>query len=132
MHLGSMFGSPNEDACWKRTPVLEEAHAFAGEHESEAVYIHVLRMIALAVDNDYQNFCRVLAKAHRGDVRTAPIKGMTRMWNKLLSRNDHRFLPQELLDDGKRKRSGQNMSVFFSFHLAHLFVYPLSLLSRDT
>ena len=62
---------------------LKQEENFVGDFESEAVYIHVLRMIALAIDKDYQAFCQQLAKHHQGCLKVVPIKGIQRMWNKV-------------------------------------------------
>ena len=92
-------------------PGAAPLHTAGGVFESEAVYIHVLRMVALAIDADFQQYCTNLASEHNGQLRGVPIKGVTRMWNKMQSRTDHRFLSQDLLDANMTKRCAQNIDI---------------------
>ena len=64
-----------------------------GIYEHEVVYMHVLRMVALPIDADYQALTLELARRHGGDCRTVEINGAARMWNKLQGRHDHHMLP---------------------------------------
>ena len=67
------------------------------EQEQEEVYIHFLRLIAYAIDEDYQKVvadcvapfnCDKKPFSHRG---IKSIKGFPRMFNKMLSKADHRY-----------------------------------------
>jgi hypothetical protein len=83
----------------------------AVDFESEGVYIHLLRMVALAIDFDFQNLVKGLAEKNGGAHQGVPIKGATRMWANLHNRNGHRFLTKELIEAGNTRRSGQNVDV---------------------
>jgi hypothetical protein len=52
-------------------------------YEAEIVYIHVLRMVAMAIDDEYQVEIKRLSAIHNGQYRGVPPKGVARMWNKL-------------------------------------------------
>ena len=67
------------------------------EQDQEEVYIHFLRLIAYAIDEGYQ---RIIADCvapfncdkkpfNHGGIKS--IKGFTRMFNKMLSKADHRY-----------------------------------------
>jgi ankyrin repeat protein len=73
--------------------------------------MHVLQMIALGVDADFQNLVLAMAMENNGSHRSAPTKGVARMWSKLHRRDEHRFLPPSLQADGLTRRSGQNVDV---------------------
>ena len=57
--------------------------------EEESVYIHVIRMVALAIDKDYQFIAKKCAKNHDGTCKYGGIKGYARIRSKVLSREDH-------------------------------------------
>ena len=79
--------------------------------ESEAVYVHVLRMVAMAIDADFQEVVEKLAVQHQGVRRGVPIKGTARMWNKLQAADDHRYLTNDQKAVGMARRSGQNIDI---------------------
>jgi len=82
-----------------------------GTIEEEVIYVHVLRMIALAVNDQYQQVVQNIASKHNGKHRGVPIKGVARMYSKLSAENDHRVLPENLKADGITKRTGQNIDI---------------------
>ena len=90
--------------------ILTHFYAYCTFH-FHSVYIHVLRMVAMAIDTDYQSEIANLAKEYNGEHRAAELKGVARMWNKLMARNDHRYLPAYLERQGWTKRSGQNLDI---------------------
>ena len=70
------------------------------QQEQEEVYIHFLRLIAYAIDERYQRAvadcvepfnCDKKPFSHRG---IKSIKGFPRMFNKMLSAEDHRYEPK--------------------------------------
>jgi hypothetical protein len=79
--------------------------------ESEAVYIHILRMVAMAIDVDFQVLVKTLADQNAGEHRGVPIKGMCRMWTKLAAADDHRHLSLEQKMAGMTRRSGPNIDI---------------------
>jgi hypothetical protein len=116
IHLCTARGGERRDslgAALGKTVVLENqvAVTVTCEFESELVYIHLLRMVAAAVDADFQRHVADLTHLHRGECRSVPIKGTTRMWNKLHARDDHRQLPPDLVAAGMKRRSGQNIDI---------------------
>jgi hypothetical protein len=58
---------------------------------SEKVYIHVLRMMAMALDSEFQTAVNIECDECGGDFEAAMIKGYTRMVNKCLSKSDHYY-----------------------------------------
>ena len=59
--------------------------------DQESVYIHILRMLAMAIDPLWQATIKSAIEAHRGEIKSVPIKGDARMRNKMLAQEDHRF-----------------------------------------
>ena len=57
----------------------------------EKVYIHMMRMIAMALDPDYQTLVNMVCDESGGNFEAATIKGYTRMLNKCLSKDDHYY-----------------------------------------
>jgi hypothetical protein len=92
-------------------PEKQVAVTVTCEFESELVYIHLLRMVAVAVDADFQRYVTDMTHLHHGECKSVPIKGTTRMWNKLHARDDHRQLPPSLVAGGMNRRSGQNIDI---------------------
>ena len=96
-----------DDGWWLRQPVVAAAvPLFAntlpdGARDQpitghEGPFIHLLRLLALAINTAFQSqVTERLAKAGievvGGEVFSRGIKGYDRMWNKLQSVNDHRF-----------------------------------------
>ncbi len=80
-------------------------------YEAEYVYIHVLRMVAMAINDDYQELVAKLAQQVNGHHKSADIKGVPRMMNKLKARDDHRVMPDFLLDQQMVYRAGQNIDI---------------------
>jgi ankyrin repeat protein len=56
---------------------------------NEKAYIHVLRMIAAAIDLRYQKDAKMLCEACDGFFKNTAIKGFSRMKNKCVSPDDH-------------------------------------------
>ena len=79
--------------------------------ESEVVYIHVVRMIAMAIDPQFQAKVSRAATELGGSYRGVPTKNVARMWNKLLAKDDHRHLTAAQKADGMTRRSGQNIDI---------------------
>ena len=59
--------------------------------EQESIFIHMLRLTALAIDSLYQQKVKSIVEKCGGKVKNVPIKGDTRMRNKAWSIFDHRF-----------------------------------------
>jgi hypothetical protein len=58
---------------------------------NEKVWIHVLRMIAMAIDGRYQEAVDKVCTACEGIFGAAEIKGFVRMRNKCISKEDHYY-----------------------------------------
>ncbi len=58
---------------------------------NEKVWIHVLRMIAMAIDGHYQDAVDKVCTACDGMFSAAEIKGFVRMKNKCISKEDHYY-----------------------------------------
>ncbi len=58
---------------------------------NEKVWIHVLRMIAMAIDGLYQDAVDKVCTACDGMFSAAEIKGFVRMKNKCISKEDHYY-----------------------------------------
>ncbi len=58
---------------------------------NEKVWIHVLRMLAVAIDRLYQEAVDRVCTACQGMFRAAEIKGFVRMRNKCISKEDHYY-----------------------------------------
>jgi hypothetical protein len=56
---------------------------------SEKCFIHCLRMIAVAIDGDYQAAVETMVKDCKGEFKSTAIKGYGRMHNKCVSKEDH-------------------------------------------
>jgi hypothetical protein len=56
---------------------------------NEKCFIHVLRMVAMAIDLMYQELVRKICEDCNGSFRNADIKGFVRMKNKCISKEDH-------------------------------------------
>jgi hypothetical protein len=109
-HFIALYKSAEAVTCNVCTPRSLELTA-TYDFEAEVVYMHLLRMVSLAVNADFQRVTAEIARQQGGECSSVPIKGMGRMVNKLHSRDDHRILPQALLDEKKSMRSGQNIDV---------------------
>jgi hypothetical protein len=96
----------NSQECFVPCPPTSDS-----SFDSEAVYMHVLHMIALAIDADFQRAVLKLSSENNGQCRHAKPKGIGRMWTKLQSRHGHRFLPDALRAEQMTRRSGQNVDV---------------------
>ena len=80
--------------------------------ESEAVYMHVLRMVAVALDDQFQALLKKLAVAHEAVAHEgASLKTIARMWKKLQTKGEHRDLPVQWKREGLTRRSGQNADI---------------------
>ena len=68
---------------------------------NEKCFIHVLRMVAMAIDLKYQEIVQKICENCDGSFRKTEIKGFVRMKNKCVSKEDHfyeaypRSLPEE-------------------------------------
>jgi hypothetical protein len=58
---------------------------------NEKCFIHVLRMVAMAIDLMYQEIVQKICKDCNGSFRSAEIKGFVRMKNKCISKKDHYY-----------------------------------------
>jgi hypothetical protein len=58
---------------------------------NEQCFIHVLRMVAMAIDRMYQNLVQKICEDCNGSFREAEIKGFVRMKNKCISKEDHYY-----------------------------------------
>lgn len=75
------------------SPAAFEVAGIAESRSLECTYIHFVRMIALALDDTFQRSVnRVLdGLLVDGGVSSGGIKGYERMWNKMMSVEDHFF-----------------------------------------
>ncbi len=60
---------------------------------NEKCFIHVLRMVAMAIDLMYQEIVKKVCKDCNGSFRNTEIKGFVRMKNKCISKEDHYYEP---------------------------------------
>jgi hypothetical protein len=82
---------------------------------NEKVWIHALRMIAMAIDGLYQDTVDKICTACDGIFSAAKIKGFVRMKNKCISKEDHYY--------GAYPRLGRGVAMlFFNHMLAHFFL----------
>jgi hypothetical protein len=58
---------------------------------NEKCFIHVLRMVAMAIDLMYQEIVQKICEDCNGSFRKAEIKGFVRMKNKCISKEDHYY-----------------------------------------
>jgi hypothetical protein len=58
---------------------------------NEKCFIHVLRMVAMAIDLMYQEIVQKICEDCNGSFRNTEIKGFVRMKNKCVSKEDHYF-----------------------------------------
>jgi hypothetical protein len=58
---------------------------------NEKCFIHVLRMVAMAIDLMYQEIVQKICEDCNGSFRTTEIKGFVRMKNKCISKEDHYY-----------------------------------------
>ena len=61
-------------------------------HTRESVYIHFLRLVAMAVNEDFQKKCAEIAERWHGKLKSCNIKGDVRIRNKAVA--DHRDEPR--------------------------------------
>jgi hypothetical protein len=80
---------------------------------NEKVWIHLLRMIAMAIDGLYQDAVDKVCTACDGMFSAAEIKGFVRMKNKCISKEDHYYGAYPRLDCG---------DVVFQSHADSFFV----------
>ncbi len=80
---------------------------------NEKVWIHVLRMIAMAIDGLYQDAVNKICTACGGIFNAAEIKGFVRMKNKCISKEDHYY--------GAYPRLGRG-DVFFQSNADSFFI----------
>ncbi len=58
---------------------------------NEKCFIHVLRMVAMAIDLMYQEIVHKICEDCNGSFRSTEIKGFVRMKNKCISKEDHYY-----------------------------------------
>ena len=58
---------------------------------NEKCFIHVLRMVAMAIDLKYQEIVQKICEDCNGSFRKTEIKGFVRMKNKCISKEDHYY-----------------------------------------
>jgi hypothetical protein len=58
---------------------------------NEKCFIHVLRMVAMAIDLMYQEIVQKICEDCHGSFRKTEIKGFVRMKNKCISKEDHYY-----------------------------------------
>ena len=58
---------------------------------NEKCFIHVLRMVAMAIDLKYQEIVQKICENCDGSFRKTEIKGFVRMKNKCVSKEDHYY-----------------------------------------
>ena len=58
---------------------------------NEKSFIHVLRMVAMAIDMRYQKIVQKICEDCNGSFRKTEIKGFVRMKNKCISKEDHYY-----------------------------------------
>ena len=77
-------------------PVVNLCGGLWNEFEHEVCSIHMLRLIAMAIDDEYQEAVKKALRVFDGryEYRGAPIKGDARMRNKCVSVDDHRAEPK--------------------------------------
>jgi hypothetical protein len=56
---------------------------------NEKCFIHILRMVAMAIDPMYQEIVQKICEDCNGSFRKTEIKGFVRMKNKCISKEDH-------------------------------------------
>jgi G3E family GTPase len=87
-------------------------------HRCEFAYLHVLIMLAGAVNEAFQDWCRETLGDTISELQTPPIKSYGRMRNKMFSADDHRFRPSPR-DDPKRARPESNVDINRVLAVAH-------------
>jgi hypothetical protein len=91
---------PNPPPGWHGQPA----------HRCEFAYLHMLLMLAGAVNGAFQNWCRDTLGDTISELQTPPIKSYGRMRNKMFSADDHRFQPSPR-DDPERARPEWNVDI---------------------
>jgi hypothetical protein len=76
---------------------------------NEKVWIHVLRMVAMAIDDLYQKAVGEVCTACDGVFSPTEIKGFVRMKNKCISKEDHYY--------GAYPRLGRGVAMWFFNHM---------------
>ena len=64
------------------------------DFDGESKYIHFLRLVAYAVNAEYQAIIKKIVTPLHGDHKGCAIKGDARMRNKALAPDDHRYEPK--------------------------------------
>ena len=81
------------DECTRRQdealPLPFPRDATKSQLWDEQCFIHCLRMIAIAIDDDYQAAVGTMVKDCNGEFKSTAIKGYGRMKNKCVSKDDH-------------------------------------------
>ena len=89
-------GPVRQDMAGVGLPIENLCGGLWHEFEYEACSIHMLRLIAMAIDEEYQETAKMALQKFDGryEFRGAPIKGDARMRNKCVSVDDHRPEPK--------------------------------------
>ena len=99
---------PNPPPGWHGQPA----------HRCEFAYLHVLLMLAGAVNKAFQTWCRDTLGDTISELQTPPIKSYGRMRNKMFSADDHRFKSSPR-DDPTRARPEWNVDINRVLAVAH-------------
>jgi hypothetical protein len=85
----------DETDCFKtQAALLQVPYPYNKAHSqlwNEKCFAHFLRMVAMGIDQLYQNEVKAVCTRSNGDFRSASIKGFVRMINKIMSKNDHYY-----------------------------------------
>jgi hypothetical protein len=92
----------------------------------EEAYIHILRMMGMAINDRFQSAVREACESSGGEFHAAPMKGYQRMMDKCLSRDDHFY--ESYPRPGKNLDVIRNVSTFETPE--DLFQFALMLRSR--
>ena len=71
---------------------------------NEKCFIHVLRMVAMAIDQMFQEIVQKICEDCNGSFRKTEIKGFVRMKNKCISKEDHYYEAYPRSSPFKKKR----------------------------
>jgi len=99
---GLIVSSCGPDACARRQdealPLPFPRDNTKSQLWNEKCFIHCLRMIAIALDNEYQTDVEKMVEHRKGEFKKTAIKGFGRMKNKCVSKDDHYHDPYPRLD----------------------------------
>ncbi len=81
----------SQEECARRQDELFPQNAAHSQVWNEKCFIHVLRMVAMAIDLMYQDIVQKVCNDCNGSFRKTEIKGFVRMKNKCISKEDHYY-----------------------------------------